>query len=478
MQPAKILIEHCFQNARAKKEVGYLFPVLQCLGTSVDPKGLHTDLGAETLERLKCLPVKNREYLIDHHNIAHSPEPRLDFWRSNKRPLYRCKDPILQLANDVKLHDLNEYFTGELWTITGQTPDDGNAGLLSFSVVFVFLHLLFEFRISKSICKFVTIIIHAFIKIRMFFILFAGGIISFTIAVLHLLHSCPFKMCVEPDPPTSFPTHFYGAISATFFYMGGRYNSVDKEFDSKNWAFQTLMITSYFFMVVLMLNVLIALVNNAFSDGEATWRMTWLDNRLRVIEAVENLSYHIPGLREHSNWFPDEIYYSVQGKQIEVYQAKDEEGLVKSTDSTDTIDSTDDRNGSNTTLANRVNSVSKMKNPFVQSPRNSFSSKIPSKQRSSFSPIMSPILRNSFGSMNTVIPDVDADGVVMFLERPIQDLKIELGHARQQILALQINIDNQEKSIATLQNQNMEILGHMEFIRMYMMASNVVSNSS
>ncbi|KAF9177975.1 hypothetical protein BGZ51_008230, partial [Haplosporangium sp. Z 767] len=114
MQPAKLLIEHCFQNAKAAKEIGYLFPVLQCLGTSVDPKGLHTDLGAETLERLKCLPVKNREYLIDHHSIAHPPELRLDFWRSNKRPLYRCKDPILQLASDVKLHDLNEYFKGEL----------------------------------------------------------------------------------------------------------------------------------------------------------------------------------------------------------------------------------------------------------------------------------------------------------------------------------------------------------------------------
>src|SRR5690554_5483276 len=122
-----------------------------------------------------------------------------------------------------------------------------------------------------------------------------------------------------------------------------------------------------------------------------------------------------------------------------------------------------------------------MKNPFVQSPRNSFSSKIPSKQRNSFSPIMSPMLKNSFSSMNTVIPDMDSDAVVTFLERPIHDLKVELGYARRQILTLQTQIHDQKESIATLQNQNMAILGHMEVIQMFLAkssASNVVYNSS
>ncbi|KAF9177073.1 hypothetical protein BGZ50_009240, partial [Haplosporangium sp. Z 11] len=595
MHTAKVLMDYCFQKARAEKEVGYLCPVLQCLGALVDPNGLHTDLGMETLERLNYLPVKSREYLIDHHSIAHPPELRLDFWRSNKRPLYKCEDPILQLTNDMELQGLDEYFKRELcmapfsmlwqyhddvkvhatpssppsririllslfwykckpsrkrvkhhkfsaemlsnpalialieykwntigfkycmvrfvtqcchyalvlvvvflqvyggyhgtlfgifiaiaalstiflwleliqliadWrhyltslynladvivfglplaasinhflilsgTITGQNPRDGNAGLLSFSVLIVFLHFLFELRISQSICKFVTIIINAFIKIRMFFFLFAGATIAFTIAVLHLLHSCPFEVCVDSDPPTNFPTHFYGAISATFFYMSGRYNSVENEFDSKNWAFQSLMMTSYFFMVVLMLNVLIALINNAFSDGEATWHATWLESRLRVIETVENLSYRIPGLREHSKWFPDEIYYSILGKQIEVYQAKESEGWA---------DSINDGNNSSATLVGNVpkpGNSSKARKPPVSSPR------------SSYSPIMQSKPRNSISSV-IAHPDEDTGGT--FSERPMQDLKSELKQARNQIDALQNQMnDMQEKLYAFLE---------------------------
>ncbi|KAF9177974.1 hypothetical protein BGZ51_008229 [Haplosporangium sp. Z 767] len=505
MHTAKVLMDYCFQKARAEKEVGYLCPVLQCLGALVDPNGLHTDLGMETLERLNYLPVKSREYLIDHHSIAHPPELRLDFWRSNKRPLYKCEDPILQLTNDMELQGLDEYFKRELFlvvvflqvyggyhgtlfgifiaiaalstiflwleliqliadwrhyltslynladvivfglplaasinhflilsgTITGQNPRDGNAGLLSFSVLIVFLHFLFELRISQSICKFVTIIINAFIKIRMFFFLFAGATIAFTIAVLHLLHSCPFEVCVDSDPPTNFPTHFYGAISATFFYMSGRYNSVENEFDSKNWAFQSLMMTSYFFMVVLMLNVLIALINNAFSDGEATWHATWLESRLRVIETVENLSYRIPGLREHSKWFPDEIYYSILGKQIEVYQAKESEGWA---------DSINDGNNSSATLVGNVpkpGNSSKARKPPVSSPR------------SSYSPIMQSKPRNSISSV-IAHPDEDTGGT--FSERPMQDLKSELKQARNQIDALQNQMnDMQEKLYAFLE---------------------------
>ncbi|KAF9189259.1 hypothetical protein BGZ50_000876 [Haplosporangium sp. Z 11] len=181
---------------------------------------------------------------------------------------------------------------------------------------------LFELRISKNVCKFVTIIIGAFIQIRLFFFILAGGIISFSIAILHLLRSCPFKECQEPDPPVSFPEHFYGAFSATFFYMGGRYDSINNEFDSKNWAFQTLMIFYFFFTVILMLNVLIALINMAFTDGGETWYLVWLENRMRVIESVENLTFHIPGFREYYNWFPDEIYYSAIAKQIEDFEAK------------------------------------------------------------------------------------------------------------------------------------------------------------
>ncbi|KAG0262228.1 hypothetical protein BG011_000202 [Mortierella polycephala] len=103
--------------------------------------------------------------------------------------------------------------------------------------------------------------------------------------------------------------------------MGGRYDSIEDELNSDNWPFQTLMMVFFFFTVILMLNVLIALINKAFIDGDETWRLVWLQNRLRVIESVENLSFHLPGFREHYNYFPNEIYYSATAKEIEDLQA-------------------------------------------------------------------------------------------------------------------------------------------------------------
>ncbi|KAF9176688.1 hypothetical protein BGZ50_009839, partial [Haplosporangium sp. Z 11] len=158
-----------------------------------------------------------------------------------------------------------------------------------------------------------------FIKIRMFFCIAIGGISAFSIAFLHLLRSCPFMEC---DTDTEFPLHFYRAVSTTLLYMGGQYSSIEKELTSENWAFQTLMIVFFFFTVVLLLNVLIALINQAFNDGDGTWRLMWLQNRLHVIESVENLSFHIPGFREHHNYFPDVIYYSATDQEIEDFKAK------------------------------------------------------------------------------------------------------------------------------------------------------------
>ncbi|KAF9183782.1 hypothetical protein BGZ50_004071 [Haplosporangium sp. Z 11] len=478
MRHANTLIDYCFRQTRAEKDHILLFPVLQSLHALIDSKGHHVGLAAQVLKRFVYLPVKDRQYIIDHHSIVRPPEFRWQFWKPNTRPLYQCLEPILQLEPNSTLNDLNEYFTREvcvapfalLWRYNGDivychsrpfaplssvsfswiralaaliwyktklapekdvkchdfslemlnnpaivalieykwntmgfnycmlrfllqicyyllvltvvflqvyggyhgtlsgafiavtvcsviflwleltqivrswrryfstlynvvdwfvfglplaasinylfiipkeynedAPKDGNAGFLSFSVLFIFLHFLFELRINKSVCKFVTIIVRVFIRIRLFFFISIGVILAFTIAMLHLLHSCQYVRC---ENTSKFPSHFYSAIVATFLYMGGRYDSINDELDSENWAFLTMMMVYFFFTVILMLNVLIALINAAFIDGDETWRLVWLENRLRVIESF----------REHLNYFPNEVYYTATTEEIEKYQ--------------------------------------------------------------------------------------------------------------------------------------------------------------
>ncbi|CAO3570466.1 unnamed protein product [Mortierella alpina] len=190
--------------------------------------------------------------------------------------------------------------------------------ILSYSVLAVFMHMLFELRIYKSVCKYVTIIRQSVLEIRVFFLIFAGGLVAFTITFLHLLQGCLIPgTCADPE--TKYSKHFGGALSATYFFMGGRFDPINDELDSENWAFHVVMAIYFFFTVIIMLNVLIALINKAFTKGDDDWRLDWIESRLRYIELAENLSYHIPGFRETHNWFPKEIYFADTEKEVKEY---------------------------------------------------------------------------------------------------------------------------------------------------------------
>ncbi|KAG0067687.1 hypothetical protein BGZ89_005791 [Linnemannia elongata] len=174
--------------------------------------------------------------------------------------------------------------------------DQGTTRPLSFAVLVVFLQMLFELRINKSVCKYVTIIQQAVVEIRAFFIIFAGGLLAFAIATLHLLRACPVEGCMREE--TDFPHNFFGALFATYFFMGGRYDPVSPFFDTEDWWFHIMMIVFFFLTVIVMLNVLIALINVAFTKGDDGWRLAWIESRLRYIESAENMSYLIPGFHK------------------------------------------------------------------------------------------------------------------------------------------------------------------------------------
>ncbi|KAF8982719.1 hypothetical protein BGZ52_001584 [Haplosporangium bisporale] len=100
---------------------------------------------------------------------------------------------------------------------------------------------------------------------------------------------------------------------------GGRYDPVGQEMDSENWVFLTLMLFFFLFTVILMLNVLIALLNVTFSQGDETWRLVWLANRLRYCESAETLSWRIPGFRQWYGYFPKYIYYTASPQQVKAF---------------------------------------------------------------------------------------------------------------------------------------------------------------
>ncbi|KAF9289633.1 hypothetical protein BGZ68_008943 [Mortierella alpina] len=209
----------------------------------------------------------------------------------------------------------------------------GNSRVLSFAIVVIYIHLLFEMRVIKSVCNIVTIILSIVGKIRVFFAIFAVSILAFSHSFLHLLkaqsHDCPWDGTSTTDTArgcdvrdTDFPNTFVGALSATYFFMAGRYEPIDKNLDSDDWPFHLMLAAYYFMTVILMLNVLIALMNVAFSAGDDMGPLVWLENRLRSVEGAENMSYCAPGLRQQFDWFPQYIYYTASPRQVQAFENK------------------------------------------------------------------------------------------------------------------------------------------------------------
>ncbi|KAG0363467.1 hypothetical protein BGX24_004883 [Mortierella sp. AD032] len=242
---------------------------------------------------------------------------------------------IVQLMKDIRCYFESVYNWVDLFVfllplvgaisqiliIYGISNAGFNTGSLSFSVLLIFLHFLFELRVFQIVCHFVSIIIRAIYSIRVFIFVISGGLLAFAIAVLHLLHDC-----VDAEQCSYFTDKYSNnllrSISVTYFMMGGNYDPVEGGFSSNSPAFHFMMMVFFFFTVILMMNVLIALINNAIGDGDQTWQLDWMLNRMRYIENAENMTYDIPGFRENHDYFPHTIFYSGSSQQVREYEKK------------------------------------------------------------------------------------------------------------------------------------------------------------
>ncbi|KAF9275747.1 hypothetical protein BGZ68_010534 [Mortierella alpina] len=241
----------------------------------------------------------------------------LELWQATKNFKRYRRDPYNYL--DIVAYSLPMAASFIMLMILCDTERQANTRILSYSVLAVFMHMLFELRIYKSVCKYVTIIRQSVLEIRVFFLIFAGGLVAFTVAFLHVLRACPVPGVCE-DPETDFSKNFIGALSATYFFMGGRFDPIEKELETQDWAFHAMMAIYFFFTVIVMLNVLIALINKAFTKGDDDWRLDWIESRMHYIELAENLSYHIPGFRQTHDWFPKTIYFCAAALEVENYR--------------------------------------------------------------------------------------------------------------------------------------------------------------
>ncbi|KAH7034433.1 hypothetical protein BKA57DRAFT_476179 [Linnemannia elongata] len=205
---------------------------------------------------------------------------------------------------------------------------------LSFSVVLIYIHFIFELRVFKNVCRVVAIVVNIFSDIPAFFIILAIFILSFAHSINHLIEINFRAVACMPDPDDAtspsicnsqraeFPRGYLQSISTTYFFMTGDYGSVQTSLTDGHWTIQ-LMVSMFFFLTaMLMMNVVIALMNGVYNDTIPTVDQIWLKNRLDLIVASENLSFFLPYFRQRFDYFPKWVYYTATDSEVEEYQKR------------------------------------------------------------------------------------------------------------------------------------------------------------
>ncbi|KAF9288844.1 hypothetical protein BGZ88_008015 [Linnemannia elongata] len=218
--------------------------------------------------------------------------------------------------------------------IAGDLEDVYALRALSFSVVLLYMHCVFELRVFRNVCKVVTIVVNILLQIPAFFIILAIFILSFAHSINHLTEVNFRASDCQPDAEdatepsicnaqrSEFPKNYFQSVSATYFFMTGNYGPVETSLTDGHWTSQ-LMIGFFFFLTaVLMMNVVIALMNGVYSQAVIAGEQIWLKNRLELVTSAENLTYFLPNFRDRFDYFPKYIYYTATDKQVADYQEK------------------------------------------------------------------------------------------------------------------------------------------------------------
>ncbi|KAK3816044.1 MAG: hypothetical protein J3Q66DRAFT_388318 [Benniella sp.] len=206
----------------------------------------------------------------------------------------------------------------------------GDTRVLSIGISVVYFQVANELRVFRDICNLMTNIWNIVWETRFFIIVFVFFIISWTHTILHMLrgksNDCLFvdesgnTISYRWDCPvrsTDFPDNPFTAYVTTFFIMGGDFSSISEYIKtSGDLTFLFVIAAYYAFMVFLLLNVLIAVMNSTTSRIEDEGTLAWLDNLYHHVGKAENLSFDAPGLRQQYDRFPQYVYYTVSQKRI------------------------------------------------------------------------------------------------------------------------------------------------------------------
>ncbi|KAG9324607.1 hypothetical protein KVV02_004101 [Mortierella alpina] len=371
----RVILDYCVSHANRTKNLAFMGPIFASMHELME---FFPEAAQECMSGISYIPAKQRSFIMDNHIIAHPPKVRMQFWNMDKKRLADSKNPILQLHESEAVPDpTNDKFTlpvfvaafDALWNYKDNTNTKSKNDALAktarpngttwWKTVYHMFLLKLQFRS------------HTYVECHNFsleffdnpaiaaLVAYKWNTIGFMYWLLRFVFQCIFYFLVTvaallqvyykgPDK-----IHLAGVFIAIIVF-GFTFLWLELLQASKNWnryasIYNILDMIAYtvpvaasidqlvillkgdvtgntrilsFSVLAVFIHAVSPLINVAFTKGDDSWRLVWIESRLRYIESAENMSYHIPGFRQSHNWFPKEIYYAATLQEVRAYREK------------------------------------------------------------------------------------------------------------------------------------------------------------
>ncbi|KAF9116514.1 hypothetical protein BGX27_001808 [Mortierella sp. AM989] len=202
---------------------------------------------------------------------------------------------------------------------------------ISFALLAVYLNILFELKVFRPLGTAVHIILNITSKILWFMAVFAIVLVAFTHSFMHITHTKKDPCFDVTDDKaacqaseTDYPQDPISALFSTFFFLAGIYDPISNDLsmaNDSNISVKVLLALFVFFTVILLMNVLIAIMNDGYGESRDEGKLAWLKQWSEVIvEAELFLMQH--STRDNRDFFPDYIYYGASPQDVEKHMKK------------------------------------------------------------------------------------------------------------------------------------------------------------
>ncbi|KAG0241794.1 hypothetical protein BGW41_005301 [Actinomortierella wolfii] len=150
---------------------------------------------------------------------------------------------------------------------------------IPFANVVIFLHVIVEFRMFQTFGIFVNILFEVIKSIVSFLAIFVVLMIAFDQGMVYLLYTyqntCVADGLCARTFESDFPSEPFSSFASTLFFLAGRFDDVNKDFDSKRSSFLLLMIMIYIIGFIIMLALLIGHVTESIAAAKAESKRAW-----------------------------------------------------------------------------------------------------------------------------------------------------------------------------------------------------------